>query len=87
MFFSFAIDKGHVTYQCRFLQSEVYKQNQAAQRIVITEFGTCAVPDPCQTIFQRYTYFISINEYLTLHANCVVEWHQYLMTRMYRIMQ
>lgn len=49
----FAIDKGHVTYQCRFLQSEVYKQNQAAQRIVITEFGTCAVPDPCQTIFQR----------------------------------
>jgi hypothetical protein len=26
----------------------------AAQRIVVTEFGTKAVPDPCQTIFQRY---------------------------------
>lgn len=49
----FAINNGNVTYQCRFLQSEVYKKNNAAQRIVVTEFGTASVPDPCQTIFQR----------------------------------
>jgi hypothetical protein len=51
----FAINGGHVTYQSRFLQTQTYKRNIAAQRIVVTEFGTKAVPDPCQTIFQRYT--------------------------------
>jgi carotenoid isomerooxygenase len=49
----FEIKNGKVTYQCRFLQSNTYKKNMAAQRIVVTEFGTSAVPDPCQTIFQR----------------------------------
>ncbi|XP_078034061.1 neither inactivation nor afterpotential B isoform X1 [Augochlora pura] len=49
----FAISNGKVTYQCRFVQTDVYKKNKAAQRIVVTEFGTKAVPDPCQTIFQR----------------------------------
>ncbi|XP_033226279.1 carotenoid isomerooxygenase-like isoform X2 [Belonocnema kinseyi] len=49
----FGIDDGKVTYQRRFIQTEVFKKNQAAQRIVITEFGTKSVPDPCQTIFQR----------------------------------
>ncbi|GLV43558.1 neither inactivation nor afterpotential B [Carabus blaptoides fortunei] len=49
----FAINNGNVTYQCRFLQSEVYKKNNAAQRIVVTEFGTASVPDPCQTIFRK----------------------------------
>ncbi|XP_076293065.1 neither inactivation nor afterpotential B isoform X1 [Lasioglossum baleicum] len=49
----FAISDGKVTYQCRFVQTDVYKKNKAAQRIVVTEFGTKAVPDPCQTIFQR----------------------------------
>lgn len=49
----FNIDNGNVTYQCRFLKSEAYKKNLAANRIVTTEFGTVAVPDPCQSIFQR----------------------------------
>ncbi|XP_031832815.1 neither inactivation nor afterpotential B isoform X2 [Nomia melanderi] len=49
----FAIANGKVTYQCRFVQTDVYKKNKAAQRIVVTEFGTKAVPDPCQSIFQR----------------------------------
>ncbi|KAJ8983383.1 hypothetical protein NQ317_010476 [Molorchus minor] len=48
----FGIKNGKVTYQCRFLQSETYKRNWAANRIVFTEFGTKSVPDPCQTIFQ-----------------------------------
>ncbi|KAK9307101.1 hypothetical protein QLX08_002434 [Tetragonisca angustula] len=49
----FAIANGKVTYQCRFVQTDVYKKNNAAQRIVVTEFGTKAVPDPCRNIFQR----------------------------------
>ncbi|XP_033366327.1 carotenoid isomerooxygenase isoform X1 [Bombus vosnesenskii] len=49
----FAIANGKVTYQCRFVQTDVYKKNNAAQRIVVTEFGTKAVPDPCRSIFQR----------------------------------
>ncbi|CAH2108025.1 unnamed protein product [Euphydryas editha] len=49
----FAIKDGKATYQCRFLRSETYKKNMTAQRIVVTEFGTRSVPDPCRTIFDR----------------------------------
>ncbi|XP_008211130.1 carotenoid isomerooxygenase isoform X1 [Nasonia vitripennis] len=49
----FEINNGSVTYQRRFIQTDVYKKNHAAKRIVITEFGTKAVPDPCQSIFER----------------------------------
>lgn len=49
----FNIVKGKVTYQCRFLQSDSYKKNMAAKRIVVTEFGTPSFPDPCESIFKR----------------------------------
>lgn len=49
----FNIKDGNATYQCRFLQSNSYKQNVAADRVVISEFGTACIPDPCQSIFQR----------------------------------
>ncbi|XP_059617136.1 carotenoid isomerooxygenase [Phlebotomus argentipes] len=49
----FAIRNGDVTYQCRFIETNSYNRNRAAQRIVVTEFGTKAVPDPCQSIFTR----------------------------------
>ncbi|KAK5649164.1 hypothetical protein RI129_004056 [Pyrocoelia pectoralis] len=49
----FEINDGVVTYQCRFIQSDVYKKNTSANRIVVTDFGTVAVPDPCGTIFHR----------------------------------
>ncbi|XP_050439619.1 carotenoid isomerooxygenase-like isoform X3 [Adelges cooleyi] len=57
----FAFDNGTVTYQCRFLKSNTYKQNHAAQRIVVTEFGTRACPDPCQTIFHRFANVFNWN--------------------------
>ncbi|KAK4884106.1 hypothetical protein RN001_000377 [Aquatica leii] len=54
----FSIKNGKVTYQCRFLQSDTYKKNKRANRIVVTDFGTCSVPDPCQSIFKRVaSYF------------------------------
>lgn len=49
----FNIADGKVTYQCRFLKSEAYKKNLAANRIVVSEFGTALAPDPCQSIFER----------------------------------
>jgi carotenoid isomerooxygenase len=49
----FNIEQGKVSYQCKFLRSETYKRNMAANRIVTTEFGTVAIADPCQSIFQR----------------------------------
>ncbi|XP_047353486.1 carotenoid isomerooxygenase isoform X1 [Vespa velutina] len=49
----FEILDGNITYQRRFVQTESYKRNKAAQRIVVSEFGTKAVPDPCQSIFKR----------------------------------
>ncbi|KAJ0175416.1 hypothetical protein K1T71_008575 [Dendrolimus kikuchii] len=49
----FSIQDGSVTYQCRFLRSNTLKKNLAANRIVVTEFGTKSVPDPCHTIFDR----------------------------------
>lgn len=54
----FAIHNGNVTYQNRFVQTETLKKNTTAQRIVVTEFGTAAVPDPCHSIFDRYAKWI-----------------------------
>ncbi|XP_046962607.1 carotenoid isomerooxygenase-like [Vanessa cardui] len=65
---SFAINKGKVTYQGRFLNSEAYKKNKKANRIVITEFGTKSVPDPCHTIFDRISLFFDPLSYITDNA-------------------
>lgn len=58
----FHIANGNVTYQRRFVQTEVYKRNMSAQRIVFTEFGTCATPDPCHSIFQRVAAVFKTDE-------------------------
>ncbi|KAM8703044.1 hypothetical protein ACLKA7_005391 [Drosophila subpalustris] len=50
----FAIRAGRVTYQNRFVDTQTLQKNRAAQRIVVTEFGTAAVPDPCHSIFDRF---------------------------------
>lgn len=53
MFQRFHISNKKVTYQSRYLQSDTYKKNMAAQRIVVNEFGTAKTSDPFQNIFQR----------------------------------
>ncbi|KAF7688698.1 hypothetical protein HF521_013505 [Silurus meridionalis] len=50
----FHINDGQVTYWSRFLRSDAYKQNNEMNRIVMSEFGTLAFPDPCKNIFQRF---------------------------------
>ncbi|KAM8742181.1 carotenoid-cleaving dioxygenase, mitochondrial-like [Acanthopagrus schlegelii] len=54
MLHRFKIDKGQVTYMSRFLTSDAYKKNSERDRIVMSEFGTLAMPDPCKNFFQRF---------------------------------
>ncbi|XP_049868031.1 carotenoid isomerooxygenase-like [Pectinophora gossypiella] len=64
----FAIHDGRVTYQCRFLRSSTFKRNHAADRIVVTEFGTKSVPDPCHTIFDRVAALFKPGESMSDNA-------------------
>uniref|UniRef100_A0AAR2L297 Beta-carotene oxygenase 2b n=1 Tax=Pygocentrus nattereri TaxID=42514 RepID=A0AAR2L297_PYGNA len=50
----YRIEGGKVTYMSRFLNSDCYKANAENNRIVVSEFGTLAMPDPCKNFFQRF---------------------------------
>lgn len=54
MMHRFHICEGNVTYSSRFLRSDSYVQNSEKNRIVVSEFGTLAMPDPCKNIFARF---------------------------------
>ncbi|KAF0033398.1 hypothetical protein F2P81_013464 [Scophthalmus maximus] len=54
MMHRFHICDGNVTYSSRFLQSDSYVCNSEKNRIVVSEFGTLAMPDPCKNIFARF---------------------------------
>lgn len=64
----FSIQDDRVSYQCRFLRSNTFKRNDAAKRIVVTEFGTQAVPDPCHTIFDRVSALFKPGEAISDNA-------------------
>ncbi|XP_050300991.1 carotenoid isomerooxygenase [Anthonomus grandis grandis] len=64
----FGIKNGTVTYQCKFLRSEIYKKIWTANRLVMTEFGTKAVPDPCHTIFQKVATMFSFKSDMSDNA-------------------
>ncbi|KHJ81139.1 hypothetical protein OESDEN_19175 [Oesophagostomum dentatum] len=42
---------GNMLYSARYLESEAYKANMKAQRIVATGFGTRAFTDPCKKLY------------------------------------
>ncbi|KAG7236684.1 hypothetical protein INR49_000578 [Caranx melampygus] len=54
MMHQFKMDNGQVTYMSRFLNSDAYKKNSERNRIMMSEFGTLAMPDPCKNFFQRF---------------------------------
>ncbi|XP_041030380.1 beta,beta-carotene 9',10'-oxygenase isoform X2 [Carcharodon carcharias] len=70
----FKIEDGNVTYMSRFLRSETYRTNSANNRIMVSEFGTIAMPDPCKNIFER---FISKFEVLKSTDNGSVNFARY----------
>lgn len=50
----FEIEDGVVKYSSKFLRSDCYLTNSKNNRIMISEFGTLAMPDPCKNIFERF---------------------------------
>lgn len=54
MLHQFKMERGQVTYMSRFLHSNAYKKNSERDRIMMSEFGTLAMPDPCKNFFQRF---------------------------------
>ncbi|KAG2463747.1 RPE65 isomerohydrolase, partial [Polypterus senegalus] len=53
LFHKFDFKDGAVTYYRKFVRTDAYVRAITENRIVITEFGTCAYPDPCKNIFSR----------------------------------
>lgn len=56
---SFAIKDGEVTYRSRFLRSDTYTANMTANRIVVSEMGTMAYPDPSKNFIVKAITFIN----------------------------
>ncbi|XP_062995457.1 carotenoid-cleaving dioxygenase, mitochondrial isoform X2 [Elgaria multicarinata webbii] len=50
----FEIEDGVVKYSSKFLRSNSYVTNSKNNRIMVSEFGTTTLPDPCKTIFERF---------------------------------
>nr|KAF6285275.1 beta-carotene oxygenase 1 [Myotis myotis] len=54
---SFTIRDGEVCYRSRYLRSDTYNANMEANRIVVSEFGTMAYPDPSKNLLSKaFTY-------------------------------
>lgn len=49
----FTISNGKVTYFPRILDTDTWQQSVKANRLVTSQFGTYAYPDPCKSLFQR----------------------------------
>ncbi|RWS08685.1 beta:beta-carotene 9' [Dinothrombium tinctorium] len=58
----FDIENGRVFYRSRFLRSKTFERNMACNRIVVSEFGTEAVPDPCKTLLDRFMAYFTIDK-------------------------
>ncbi|CAH1232194.1 BCO1 [Branchiostoma lanceolatum] len=66
----FHIQNGDVRYQSKFLRSDAYVQGLEQKRIVMSEFGTSAYPDPCKSIFSRmFSYFTPMSHPRTDNGN------------------
>ncbi|MBN3285545.1 RP65C isomerohydrolase, partial [Polyodon spathula] len=58
LFHKFDLKNGAVTYHRKFLQTDAYVTAMTENRILKTEYGTFAFPDPCKNIFSRFfSYF------------------------------
>ncbi|NXW80727.1 BCDO2 oxygenase, partial [Hirundo rustica] len=63
----FQLAHGTVTYRSRFLRSSSYLRNSQHNRIVASEFGTLAMPDPCKSLFGRF-----LSRFEPLHAALLI---------------
>ncbi|NXC22492.1 BCDO1 dioxygenase, partial [Corythaeola cristata] len=56
---TFTFKNGEVYYRSKYLRSDTYNCNIEANRIVVSEFGTMAYPDPCKNIFAKAFSYLS----------------------------
>ncbi|XP_038581883.1 beta,beta-carotene 15,15'-dioxygenase [Micropterus salmoides] len=56
---SFAFKDGEVTHRSRFLRSDTYNANMSANRIVVSEMGTMAYPDPSKNFIVKAVTFLN----------------------------
>uniref|UniRef100_W5M8E4 Beta-carotene oxygenase 1 n=1 Tax=Lepisosteus oculatus TaxID=7918 RepID=W5M8E4_LEPOC len=69
---SFTFKDGDVFYRSKFLRGDTYKCNMEANRIVVSEMGTMAYPDPCKNIFSNFFCRFTIAEHSPIYFtdNC-----------------
>ncbi|XP_068097057.1 carotenoid-cleaving dioxygenase, mitochondrial-like [Hyperolius riggenbachi] len=72
---NFRIDNGAVSYMSKFLESDSYIKNKKANRIVASEFGTLAMPDPCTSVYDRMKSRFTLKKEST--DNCSVNYVLY----------
>ncbi|XP_053716876.1 beta,beta-carotene 15,15'-dioxygenase isoform X1 [Synchiropus splendidus] len=56
---SFTIKDGEVTHRSRYLRGDTYKANTSANRIVVSEMGTMAYPDPSKNFIVKAITFLN----------------------------
>lgn len=57
----------------RYLESDAYNKNHRANRIVVNEFGTMAFPDPCMSLYDKFSsWFKPGNTKDEMTDNCLV---------------
>ncbi|KAL1007236.1 hypothetical protein UPYG_G00083820 [Umbra pygmaea] len=56
---SFTFQDGEVFYRSRYLRGDTYKDNMAANRIVVSEMGTMAYPDPGKNFISKAMTFLN----------------------------
>ncbi|XP_061777994.1 beta,beta-carotene 15,15'-dioxygenase [Nerophis ophidion] len=56
---SFSFKEGEVTHRSRFLRSDTYKSNMESKRIVVSEMGTMAYPDPSKNFIVKAITFLN----------------------------
>lgn len=71
MMHRFHICEGNVTYSSRFLRSDSYVRNSEKDRIVVSEFGTLAMPDPCKNIFARFFSRFQVPSMYVFFTYCI----------------
>ncbi|WKY01636.1 hypothetical protein Q1695_015560 [Nippostrongylus brasiliensis] len=55
-------EDGKMFYSARYLETDDYKQNMRAHRIICSSFGTIKFPDPCKTLYARLSSFFTQNK-------------------------
>uniref|UniRef100_A0A667ZTT4 Beta-carotene oxygenase 1 n=1 Tax=Myripristis murdjan TaxID=586833 RepID=A0A667ZTT4_9TELE len=56
---SFTFKDGEVTYRSKYLRGDTYQANIAAKRIVVSEMGTMAYPDPSKNFIVKAITFLN----------------------------